>query len=67
MATSIIFRELAMRSFVLGRTVHQIDLELLLSTENYTHSGTTLSADKLVIKEGKRLSVDNQLLVVTNE
>ncbi len=39
----------------------------VIINENYTHSGATLRADKLVIKEGKRLSVDNQLLVVTNE
>ena len=39
----------------------------VIINENYTHSDTTLDVDKLVIKEGKRLSVDNQYLLVTNE
>ena len=34
--------------------------------ENYTHSGGPLNADKLEITAGNRLSIDNQLLVVTD-
>ena len=39
----------------------------VIINENYTHSGNTLSADKLEIKGNNILSVENQLLLVTNE
>ena len=50
-----------------GKMVNQIDLELLLSMRTITHSDNTLSADKLEIKGNNILSVENQLLLVTNE
>ena len=38
----------------------------VIINENYVHSGAQLNADKLEIIAGNRLSVDNQLLVVTD-
>jgi hypothetical protein len=39
----------------------------VIINNKYIHSSGTLGVDKLIVKEGKRLSVDNQLLLVTND